>query len=102
MNEISKTYYTYILFNKRQGCLYTGVTNNLVKRVFEHKSGLHEGFTKKYEVNKLGYYEEYNDIRLAISREKQLKAGNRSQKIHLIESKNPFWNDLYEELKRNC
>lgn len=79
--------YVYILFNKRNGTLYVGVTSDLVKRVYEHKNKLVAGFTKKYNVDKLGYYEICDDIISAIEREKQLKAGNRANKINLIEKK---------------
>ena len=91
-------YYVYILFNKRNGTLYVGVTGNLVKRIWEHKNKVVEGFTKKYNVDKLGYYEIFSDINQAILREKQLKAGKRKTKIDLIESINPKWLDLYEQL----
>ena len=90
--------YIYILFSKRNGTLYTGVTSDLVKRVYEHKSKVVEGFTKKYNVDKLGYYEVFDDITTAIEREKQIKAGSRKNKIKLIESINPKWNDLYETI----
>ena len=89
------TAYVYILFNKRNGTLYTGVTSNLKLRVYEHKSKINKGFTEKYNVNKLGYFEEYDDIGLAIAREKNIKAGSRKNKIRLIESINPNWKDLY-------
>ena len=101
MNKFQKTYYTYILFNRRNGTLYTGVTNNLIRRLNEHKNGIHEGFSKKYDVSKLGYYEEYNDIRLAIQREKQIKAGNRQKKIQLIQNFNPLWKDLFESFVKS-
>ena len=90
--------YIYILFNKRNGTLYTGVTSDLKKRIYEHKNKLIEGFTSKYDVDKLGYYEEYNDIKNAIEREKQIKDGSRKKKIALIESMNPFWKDLADLL----
>ena len=90
--------YVYILFNKRNGTLYVGVTADLVKRIYEHKEKLVDGFTKKYCVDKLGYYEVYEDITDAIAREKQLKAGTRKRKISLIESVNPQWQDLYEDI----
>ena len=90
-----KQYYVYILFSQRNGTLYVGVTSNLKKRVWEHKNKVIEGFTKKYNVNQLGYYEIFNDINLAIKREKQLKVGNRKKKIELIETNNSEWNDLY-------
>ena len=89
-----KTYYVYILANKRNGTLYIGVTNNLVRRIVEHTFGTNEGFTKKYKVRKLVYYEEFFDIRDAIKREKQLKKWNRAWKIRLIESNNSTWEDL--------
>ena len=90
--------YIYILFNKRNGTLYTGVTSDLKKRVYEHKNKLYDGFTSKYDVNKLGYYEEYNDIKQAIEREKQIKVGSRKKKIILIESMNSEWKDLSDLL----
>jgi len=96
--ETIKQGYVYILFNKRNGTLYTGVTSNLIKRVYEHKNKLVEGFTSKYDVDKLGFYEVYNSIILAIEREKQIKGGSRKKKIELIEGMNPEWNDLYESI----
>ncbi|MCM1320750.1 MAG: GIY-YIG nuclease family protein [Bacteroides sp.] len=89
--------YTYILFSKKNGTLYVGVTSDLQKRVAEHKAKIFGGFTAKYNVDKLGYFEEYNDIASAIEREKQLKGGNRKKKIALIESMNPEWQDLSED-----
>ena len=86
--------YIYILFNRRNGTLYTGVTSDLKKRIYEHKNKTYDSFTAKYDVNKLGYYEEYNDIKQAIEREKQIKAGNRKTKMMLVESINSEWNDL--------
>ena len=94
-----KKSYIYILFNKRNGTLYTGVTSDLVKRVYEHKNKVYEGFTSKYGVDKLGYYEVFNDIKDAIIREKQIKSGSRKKKIQLIESINPTWIDLYEKIR---
>jgi putative endonuclease len=90
--------YVYILFNKRHGTLYVGMTSNLVRRVYEHKNKLADGFTKKYSVDKLGYYEIYDDITSAITREKQIKGGSRKRKIDMIEKANPDWNDLYDEI----
>ena len=84
--------------NKLDRVLYTGVTNNLKKRMNEHKSKLIEGFTKKYKVDKLVYYEVYDDINDAIEREKQIKKGNRQRKIDLISNMNPAWKDLSDEL----
>ena len=79
------------------GTLYIGVTSNLVKRVYEHKNNIIEGFTKKYNTHKLVYYETTNDIESAIKREKQLKKWNRKWKMNLIEKNNPEWRDLYFE-----
>ena len=93
--NIKNQYYIYILANKRNGTLYIGVTSNLIKRVYEHKKNLVDGFTKKYNIHKLAYYEITNDIESAIRREKQLKKWNRKWKINLIEKSNPEWIDLY-------
>jgi len=93
-----KQYYIYIMTNKLNSVLYIGVTDDLEKRVYEHKSKLLEGFTKKYNVNKLVYYEVFDDIHNAITREKQIKAGSRQKKINLIICMNPTWKDLYNEL----
>ena len=81
--------------NKGDSVLYTGVTSNLKQRVYQHKEKLVAGFTKKYNVNKLIYYEIFADIRNAIDREKQIKSGSREKKIDLVEGKNPEWKDLY-------
>ena len=89
-----KEYYVYILFSNKNGTLYVGFTNNLVKRIYEHKSKFVEGFTKKYNVDKLGYFEKYNNIEQALAREKQLKKWNRDWKIKLIEKSNKDWKDL--------
>ena len=89
------SYYVYILASKIGGTLYIGVTNDLVRRIFEHKSKFVRGFTKTYDVVKLVYYEQYDDIENAIQREKRLKKWNRQWKIRLIEEKNPNWDDLY-------
>ena len=90
--------YVYILFNKRNGTLYTGVTSNLVKRIYEHKNKMVEGFTCKYSVDKLGYYEIHSSIISAIEHEKKIKGGSRKKKLELIENINPEWNDLYETI----
>ena len=84
--------------NKRDTVIYTGVTSNLRKRIYEHREGLADGFTKKYNVKKLVYYEIADDIESAIAREKQIKAGSRNKKIALIISMNPAFKDLYSEL----
>lgn len=90
-------YFVYIMTNQDHTVLYTGVTNNLQRRVIEHRSGKGGGFSKKYKLYSLVYYETGNDISIAISREKQIKAGSRQKKIELINSINPNWEDLYEE-----
>ena len=91
-------YYVYILASKRNGTLYIGVTSNLIKRVYEHKKNLVDGFTKKYNIHKLVYYKITDDAESAIRREKQLKKWNRKWKINLIENSNPEWIDLYFRL----
>ena len=93
-----KPYFVYILANKRNGTLYIGVTSDLKKRVYEHKMGLVEGFTKKYNIHKLVYYDVGHDVLGVIAREKQLKKWNRQWKLELIEKTNPEWKDLYDEL----
>ena len=95
-----RQYYVYIMTNKWDTVLYTGVTNNLLKRVYEHKEKLVDGFTKKYNLTKLVYYEVCEDIENAISREKQIKGSLRQKKIQLIESINKEWRDLYTELEK--
>lgn len=95
---MNKQYYVYIMTNERNLVLYTGVTNDLKKRGWEHKTKEIKGFTNKYNITKLVYYETYQDIKEAISREKQLKAGSRQKKIDLINKTNPEWKDLYDEL----
>ncbi len=92
-----KRYYVYILTNVRHTVLYTGVTNDLVRRLSEHQQGL-SAFTRRYNVHKLVYVEMFHDVREAIAREKQIKAGSRRKKIALIESFNPTWRDLSEAL----
>ena len=93
---MQKQYYIYIMTNKRNTVLYTGVTNNLKKRVYEHKEKLVAGFTKRYGINKLVYYEVFENSYGAITREKQIKSGSRQKKINLIQSLNPGWEDLYD------
>ena len=92
----SKNYYVYIM-SSSNGTLYIGVSNDLVRRISEHRQGLIKGFTKKYQCYKLIYYENYSDIKQAISREKQLKNWNRNKKQALIKQVNPYWKDLSEE-----
>ena len=91
-------YFVYLMTNKNNTVIYTGVTNDLKRRVYEHKEKLIDGFTKKYNVNKLVYFEFTSDINSAIQREKQIKAGSRQKKIDLINSINPEWKDLYNEI----
>ncbi|GAK52292.1 hypothetical protein U14_03543 [Candidatus Moduliflexus flocculans] len=93
---MEKQYYVYIVTNKRNTTLYTGVTSNLARRIFEHKQKLVEGFTKRYNLDKLVYYELFKEVNDAIAREKQIKGGSRQKKIVLIEKVNPEWRDLYE------
>jgi len=90
-----KQYYVYILASKKNGTLYIGVTNNLPKRVYEHKNNLIEGFTRKYNVHNLVYYESYSDTYAAITRKKAIKKWKRAWKTELIEKSNPLWKDLY-------
>lgn len=90
--------YIYILTNITHRVIYIGVTTNLVKRIYEHRSHLVKGFTQKYNVTKLVYYEEYKSLEEAIKREKQLKGGSREKKLRLIENSNPFYDDLYNSL----
>jgi len=92
-------YYIYLLTDKSNKVIYTGVTNNIKRRILEHKRKLNKGFTSKYNCNKLVYYEEFQWINDAIAREKQIKAGSRQKKIDLINSVNPEWNDLIASLR---
>ena len=88
----------YILTNTRNGTLYTGVTSNLSHRIYQHKNHLIDGFTKKYNITKLVWYELADDMCSAITREKQIKAGSRKKKLELIQKMNPYWEDLYKEI----
>ena len=97
---MAKYYYLYILASERNGTLYIGVTNNLLKRVWEHKNKFVQGFTNKYTVDKLIYYEIFEDINEAILRETQMKRWKREWKIELIEKDNTEWIDLYEEMSK--
>lgn len=93
-----KSYFIYLMTNKTNTVIYTGVTNNLIRRIREHKNKLRIGFTAKYNVNKLVYYEMFGDIAEAIKREKQIKAGSRKKKVELVISNNPDFKDLYETI----
>ena len=92
-------YYVYILASKRNGTLYIGMTSDLTKRVYEHKNNLVDGFTKKYNVHNLVYYETTDDVDSALMRERQLKRWKREWKIRLIEEQNSEWRDLYNDLR---
>jgi len=96
--KMRKTYFIYIIASKRNGTLYIGVTSNLKKIIYEHKNGLVNGFTKKYNVDRLVYFEITNDVIIAIQREKQLKKWKRNWKIRLIEENNNRWKDLDDDL----
>ena len=91
-------YYVYVLASDRNGTLYIGVTNDLIRRIFEHKGDFVAGFTKQYGVHRLVHFEEYSTPRLAIQREKNLKHWVRDWKVELIEKENPTWRDLYEDI----
>lgn len=95
---MDKNYYVYILTNKSNSVLYTGVTSDLKKRVYQHKNKMIDGFSKKYNVSKLVFYEVFDDPEYAILREKQLKGGSRQKKLNLINGMNKEWSDLYEKI----
>ena len=95
---MKKSYYVYILASRRNGTLYIGITSDLTRRIWEHKKKLVKGFTEKYDVDKLVHFEEYNDVNVAIQREKRLKEGKRKWKLSLIEKDNPDWKDLYSNI----
>jgi putative endonuclease len=95
---MEKQYYVYIMTNKNNTVLYTGITNDLKRRAYEHKEKLAEGFTKQYNITKLVYYEVFQDSYHAIQREKQIKGGSREKKIELVNTINSQWKDLYDDL----
>ena len=95
---MNRTYYVYILASRRNGTLYVGVTNNLLRRVSEHRDSMVEGFTKKYGVKHLVHFECFEDIHAAIHRETRLKKWRRQWKIDLIQKENPLWDDIFEQL----
>ena len=97
---MDKTYYVYLLASNRYGTLYAGMTSDRIKRAWQHRESLAEGFTKKYDVKQLVWYELHSDVRAAITREKQIKKWNRAWKIELIQEQNPQWQDLYEDIAR--
>ena len=91
-------YYVYILASRRDGAIYVGVTNDIVRRIYEHRTKVIQGFTSKYNITRLVWFEIYEDPISAISREKELKKWKRAWKVELIEAQNPQWNDLYESI----
>jgi len=93
-----KTFHVYIMASRKDGPIYIGITSDLVRRVYQHKNEVYEGFTKRYNIKRLVYVEEYNNFDEAVTREKQLKKWNRAWKIELIEKDNKEWKDLYDEL----
>ena len=95
---MSREYYVYLLTNKRNTVIYVGVTNNLVRRVYQHKQAKGKGFTARYGVKRLVHFEMFGDVRDAVGREKQLKAGPRRKKLELVNSHNSAWRDLYFDL----
>jgi len=97
---MAKQFYVYLLTNKRNGTLYVGITSNLVQRVWQHKNNITKGFTEKYNISYLVYFEIHSSAENAISREKQIKKWKRAWKIKLIEEDNPQWIDLYDEICR--
>jgi len=96
---MNRGYYVYIMSNKGNAVVHTGVTNDLERRVYEHKEKLVDGFTRKYNITKLVYYEVFENVENAIVREKQIKGGSRQKKIELINSLNKEWRDLYGDLQ---
>jgi putative endonuclease len=97
---MNKPFYVYMLASAKNGTLYIGVTSNLVKRIWEHREGLADGFTKQHNVKQLVWFETHVNVMAAITREKQLKKWNRQWKINLIQTTNPEWRDLYEDITR--
>jgi len=95
---LTRSHFVYLLASGRRGTLYVGVTNDLLKRVWQHKQGLVEGFTKRYGIKTLVWYEQTDSIESAMTREKQIKKWNRDWKVELIEKNNPQWKDLYEDI----
>lgn len=91
-------YYVYILTNSNHHVLYTGITNNLIRRIYEHKHHVVDGFTKRYHVDQLIYFEQTTDVYAAIAREKQVKGWTRAKKVKLVTDQNPSWKDLYSEI----
>jgi len=94
----NRQYYVYLMTNAWNTVVYTGVTNDLKRRAYEHKTGVSRGFTARYNVTKLVYYEVFEDVQAAIFRERQIKGGSRARKVRLVESTNEAWLDLYDSL----
>jgi len=94
----TKNYFIYIATNKTNTVLYTGITNNLVKRIYQHKNKIVSSFSSKYNINKLVYYEVFQDVNDTIKREKQIKAGSRKKKLELVKKMNPYFEDLYKTI----
>ena len=94
----TKNYFIYIATNKTNTVLYTGITNNLVKRIYQHKNKIVSSFSSKYNINKLVYYEVFKDVNDTIKREKQIKAGSRKKKLELVKKMNPYFEDLYKTI----
>lgn len=99
---MSKIFHVYIMASKRYGTLYTGVTSDLVQRIYQHKEGTVDGFTKDYNVSMLVYYEQHDNAENAIKREKNIKDWQRAWKVELIEKANPDWHDLFNDLKNRA
>jgi putative endonuclease len=97
-DEQDETYWVYILASRPRGTLYTGITNNLIRRIYEHREGLADGFTKEHSVKMLVYYEQHATAMAAIQREKNIKHWSRAWKVDLIRSMNPDWRDLWEDV----
>ena len=97
---MEKRFYVYVLASRPHGAIYIGMTNDLVRRVWEHKQGIVEGYTKRYRVKRLVYHEEHETAEAAIAREKRLKRWRRDWKDKLIEARNPDWRDLYDDIAR--
>ena len=95
---MDKAYYVYLLASERYGTLYTGMTSDLIKRARQHRESVVAGFTKKYQVKQLVWYEIHQDVHAALTREKQIKKWNRAWKINLIQQNNPLWRDLYQDV----
>ncbi|MEJ2697444.1 MAG: GIY-YIG nuclease family protein [Candidatus Sulfobium sp.] len=95
---MKENFYVYIMASQKRGTLYIGITSNLTKRVYEHRNGIVEGFSKRYAIHRLVYYEVARDAETALSRERQMKKWNRTWKLRLIEAQNPEWRDLYDDL----